>query len=171
MTAGNQGDQHVFDELPALLTGELNRADTGRVSDHLRGCDDCRQELVLAVSASAALRSAIRFAPQAVDNPDDELPDPALFLAELAAGGAGNQPLADPRGSGRRPGPRASSRSPASCSPVSYSPVSCTPARCSCPAPARSGTGVAAVPGTRATPGRRGRGPGGRWWPRRCCWW
>ena len=98
MTAGYQREEHVFDELPALLAGELSRADTGRVSDHLRSCDDCRQELVLAVSASAALRSARRFAPQAVLDPDDELPDPARFLAELASGGIGGGPLTDPRG-------------------------------------------------------------------------
>jgi hypothetical protein len=105
MTAGNAPDEHVFDDLPALLAGELNRAETNRVSDHLRGCDDCRQDLVLAVSASAALRSAVRFAPQAVQA-DGGLPPPR-FLAELAAGGAGPDtgPIGspDPRG-GPSPG-------------------------------------------------------------------
>ncbi len=76
--------EHVFDDLPALLGGELDRPATGRVSAHLRACDDCRQELVLAVTAAAALRSAVRFAPQVVLDPDEALPDPTRFLAELA---------------------------------------------------------------------------------------
>jgi hypothetical protein len=81
--------EHVFDDLPGLLAGELGRAETGRVSAHLRACEDCRQELVLVVTAAAALRSAARFAPQAVMDNDDVLPDPTRFLAELAAEQAG----------------------------------------------------------------------------------
>jgi hypothetical protein len=78
-------DDHVFDDLPGLLGGELDRAATGRVTAHLRACDDCRQDLVLVATAAAALRSADRFAPQAVVDLGEELPDPSWFLAELAA--------------------------------------------------------------------------------------
>jgi hypothetical protein len=111
MTAGNHGthgDDHVFDDLPALLNGELNRAETSRVSDHLRACDDCRQDLVLTVSASAALRSAVRFAPTVMEE-DGGLPDPGRFLAELAtgepaSGGAGGPTAGGYPGQGAPPG-------------------------------------------------------------------
>src|SRR5262249_7090587 len=78
-----------------------------------RDCDDCRQELVLVVSAGAALRSAVRFAPQLVLEPVEEgLPDPSGFLAELAAERSATDGLpaaarqTDPTaGSGAQPGP------------------------------------------------------------------
>lgn len=79
--------EHVFDELPALLTGELDRRTTSRVSAHLRVCDDCRQDLVLVVTASAALRSAVRFAPESFTSTGVTLPDPTKLLAEITGGG------------------------------------------------------------------------------------
>ena len=54
---------HVFDELPQLLTGEADRATVAAVAAHLRDCDDCRDELIAAVAAHAALTSAAQFAP------------------------------------------------------------------------------------------------------------
>lgn len=57
---------HVFDELPQLLTGEADRATVASVAAHLRECDDCRDELIAAVTAHAALASAVRFAPEVV---------------------------------------------------------------------------------------------------------
>ncbi len=106
--------EHVFDELPGMLAGELDRSTTGRVAAHLRTCDDCRQELVLVVSAGAALQSAMRYAPQVILESEEALPDPSGFLAELAAerSASGGQPgaarEAGPAGSGAetRPGPQ-----------------------------------------------------------------
>jgi hypothetical protein len=81
--------EHVFDELPALLTGELDRQATAKVSAHLRACDDCRQDLVMVVSASAALRAAGRVAPELVTTGEVTLPDPTKLLAEITGGGEG----------------------------------------------------------------------------------
>jgi Anti-sigma-K factor rskA len=53
---------HVAEDLPLLLTGDAPREAVQAAADHLRGCDDCRQELVAAVTAHAALTSAHRFA-------------------------------------------------------------------------------------------------------------
>ena len=58
---------HVFDELPQLLTGEADRATVAAVSTHLRGCEDCREELIAAISAHAALMSAAKYAPELAD--------------------------------------------------------------------------------------------------------
>jgi Anti-sigma-K factor rskA len=55
---------HVFDELPQLLTGEADRATVAAVSTHLRGCEDCREELIAAIAAHAALMSAAKYAPE-----------------------------------------------------------------------------------------------------------
>jgi Anti-sigma-K factor rskA len=60
-------DGHVFDELPQLLTGEADRATVAAVSTHLRGCDDCREELIAAIAAHAALMSAAKYAPELAD--------------------------------------------------------------------------------------------------------
>lgn len=91
---------HVFDDLPLLLTGEADRATVAAVTAHLRECDDCRDELISAVAAHAALTSAVKFAadlvepqPLGVSNsvPGDAPPAPdlsALFAEirlELAA--------------------------------------------------------------------------------------
>ncbi|GAB3589213.1 hypothetical protein GCM10027446_00930 [Angustibacter peucedani] len=48
------------DALPQLLTGDLDRAETREVVEHLRGCADCRSALVDLTAAHAALRSAGR---------------------------------------------------------------------------------------------------------------
>jgi anti-sigma-K factor RskA/putative zinc finger protein len=55
---------HIVEDLPLLLSGEASRAQTQAAAAHLRECDDCRQELVNAVVAHAALTSAQRFAPE-----------------------------------------------------------------------------------------------------------
>ena len=60
---------HVFDELPALLAGELSRDETAATVAHLRSCEECRHELVAAAAAAAALRSAARHAPVEVQTP------------------------------------------------------------------------------------------------------
>src|SRR5262249_1970879 len=106
--------EHVFDELPGLLAGELDRSTTGRVAAHLRACDDCRQELVLVVSAGAALQSAIRFAPHAVPEPGAPLPAPGGLRPGRApdrhpAGGQPGTPTQTGRGGSgpqSRPGPK-----------------------------------------------------------------
>jgi Anti-sigma-K factor rskA/Putative zinc-finger len=163
MTAGNHGthgDDHVFDELPALLNGELGRAETSRVSDHLRACDDCRQDLVLAVSASAALRSAVRFAPTVMEE-DGGLPDPGRFLAELAGGG----PATEPANGGLTPwpggfsGPGASSGAAPTADPRLGAGPDTRPGPGSHPYP----PGPPVLDPSRAPRGRHARrGPGGR---------
>lgn len=60
-------EQHVFDDLPLLLTGEADRATVTSSAAHLRNCEDCRQELISAVVAHAALSSAVRIAPELAD--------------------------------------------------------------------------------------------------------
>ena len=55
--------EHVFDDLPRLLSGEADRATVLSVAAHLRSCEDCRNELVSAVVAHAALTSAARHIP------------------------------------------------------------------------------------------------------------
>ena len=55
--------EHVFDELPRLLSGEADRATVSNAAAHLRACEDCRHELISAVVSHAALTSAVRFAP------------------------------------------------------------------------------------------------------------
>jgi Anti-sigma-K factor rskA/Putative zinc-finger len=70
--------EHPYDELPGLLFGELNRAEVMVVSDHLAGCDDCRRELAVLAATSASLRATARQA-QAVDGPEQALPDSATL--------------------------------------------------------------------------------------------
>jgi hypothetical protein len=48
---------HVVDDLPALLSGELDRAGLTRVVKHLDACDVCRRDLVDISAANAALRA------------------------------------------------------------------------------------------------------------------
>jgi hypothetical protein len=48
---------HVVDELPALLSGELDRRGFSLVVNHLRDCDACRRDLVDISAATAALRA------------------------------------------------------------------------------------------------------------------
>lgn len=52
--------EHVVDELPALLAGECDRAQTLAVAAHLRTCPPCRNELVSVAVAASALRAAAR---------------------------------------------------------------------------------------------------------------
>jgi hypothetical protein len=48
---------HVIEDLPALLSGELDRAGLTRVVKHLNDCDSCRRDLVDISAANAALRA------------------------------------------------------------------------------------------------------------------
>lgn len=82
--------EHISDELPALLTGDADRATVLAAVAHLRGCPDCQQELVSALVAHASLSSARRFAPEAVaapvppDRPDPgPLPDLSAVFAQV----------------------------------------------------------------------------------------
>lgn len=79
---------HISEELPLLLTGEASRDAVMDAAAHLRGCEDCQQELVSAVVAHASLTSAHRFAPEIVAR-SFELP---LHDAAL---GADDEPLPD----------------------------------------------------------------------------
>jgi Anti-sigma-K factor rskA len=77
-------DEHVFDELPLLLSGEADRATVTSAAAHLRGCEDCCQELISAVVSHAALTSAARFAPELADSfPLAVADDPTVHEVEL----------------------------------------------------------------------------------------
>ena len=82
---------HIVEDLPLLLSGEASREQTQEAAAHLRECDDCRQELVNAVVAHAALTSAQRFAPELLaavgDDAEDGRPLPAFepLRAAIAA--------------------------------------------------------------------------------------
>jgi anti-sigma-K factor RskA len=72
--------EHVFDELPQLLSGDADRATVATVAAHVRGCADCREELISAVVAHAALMSAVRFAPE-LPATDEQEERPAALTA------------------------------------------------------------------------------------------
>ncbi len=55
---------HVFDELPLLLTGEADRTTLESSVGHLRTCEDCQQDLISTLVAHGSLSSAARFAPE-----------------------------------------------------------------------------------------------------------
>lgn len=84
---------HISEELPRLLTGEATRGVVQDAAAHLRGCEDCQQELVSAVVAHASLTSAHRFAPDIVERAterpepvgeeDSELPDLSAVFAQV----------------------------------------------------------------------------------------
>jgi hypothetical protein len=74
--------EHVIDELASLVAGDLSRAQTGAVVEHLRGCDECRRDLVANVAAAAALRSAMRNAPELFPLAD-AVSEPAAVPAPL----------------------------------------------------------------------------------------
>lgn len=81
---------HVHDDLPMLLRGEADRATVAAAAEHLRGCEDCRQELISALVAHASLTSAARFAPApaaTVPERPTELPDLGPMFAQVAAEG------------------------------------------------------------------------------------
>jgi hypothetical protein len=61
---------HVADELPGLLAGECDRAQTLRLAAHLRACPQCREELVSVVVATGILRATVRA---------EQAPSPAIW--------------------------------------------------------------------------------------------
>lgn len=76
---------HVHDDLLLLLRGEADRQTVADAAEHLRGCEDCRQELISALTAHAALTSAARLAPSlaAAPEPPVTLPDLGPVLARV----------------------------------------------------------------------------------------
>jgi hypothetical protein len=92
---------HVADDLPRLLTGDATREEVLAAAEHLRTCDDCREELVSAVVAHASLTSAQRFAPEIMatvsgdgDAPLAPLPDlSAVFETARAEAAAAPEPV------------------------------------------------------------------------------
>jgi hypothetical protein len=85
--------EHVFDELPRLLSGDADRAAVAAVAAHLRECADCNDELISAVAAHAALMSSARYAPELANDAEqrqtlapaaaEPLPDMSLVFAEI----------------------------------------------------------------------------------------
>jgi hypothetical protein len=56
MTHGDASDEYLV----ALLRGELDRGRTREVIEHLRGCDDCRRQLVDVAEVHGSLTAAAR---------------------------------------------------------------------------------------------------------------
>jgi anti-sigma factor RsiW len=90
-------NDHVQDELPALLSGELPPEAAAAARAHLATCDRCRRDLAAITYASEELRSTARL-PFA-----DPAELPPLRLADLEAAEA----LDLPAGAGHRVGPAA----------------------------------------------------------------
>jgi hypothetical protein len=69
---------HIHDELPLLLSGEASRDTVYAAVTHLRECEDCRDELITALLAHAALSSAARITPSSAPArvPDQPPPKP-----------------------------------------------------------------------------------------------
>jgi hypothetical protein len=89
---------HIHDELPAVLTGEADRATLDAVAEHMSaGCASCCQDLASVVQAYAAIASAKRYVPQlfraeltgtAPDDTvgeDEQLPDLSDVFAQIEA--------------------------------------------------------------------------------------
>jgi len=89
---------HIHDELPAVLTGEADRATLDAFAEHMgAGCASCCQDLASVVQAYAAIESAKRYAPQlfraelngtATDDTvgeDEQLPDLSDVFARIEA--------------------------------------------------------------------------------------
>jgi hypothetical protein len=85
---------HVHEELALLLRGEADHQTVNDVAAHLRGCEDCRQELISALVAHASLtsaavlaqgRSSRRVAAEAGAAPDAPLPDLSAVFAQVRA--------------------------------------------------------------------------------------
>jgi len=79
---------HIYDEMPPLLSGEADRATVETAAAHLRGCEDCLQELISALVAHASLSSAARFAPESTRPllaapPADEAPGDLPDLSSM----------------------------------------------------------------------------------------
>ena len=81
---------HVGDELPALLAGDCDRAQTLAVAAHLRTCPPCRDELVSVALATGTLRAAAR-AERDVLAPAGPV-SPAVVPADGPADGPGGHP-------------------------------------------------------------------------------
>jgi hypothetical protein len=89
---------HIHDELPAVLTGEADRATLDAFAEHMgAGCASCCQDLASVVQAYAAIASAKRYVPElfraelngtATDDTvgvDEQLPDLSDVFAQLEA--------------------------------------------------------------------------------------
>jgi hypothetical protein len=63
-SGGSSRSAHIFDELPNLLLGRADRATVAASVAHLRDCEDCCDDLINALAAHAALRSALGLAPE-----------------------------------------------------------------------------------------------------------
>jgi hypothetical protein len=101
-------DQHIYDEIPRLLTGEADRSVVHGAAAHLRQCEDCTEELISAVVAHASLASAVRYAPEVVtgfvaeptvaepETGREALPDLSAVFAQVREE-AGQQSATGPR--------------------------------------------------------------------------
>ena len=85
---------YVGDELPALLAGDCDRAQTLAVAAHLRTCPPCRDELVSVALATGTLRAAAR-AERDVLAPAGPV-SPADVPADVPADGPADGPGATP---------------------------------------------------------------------------
>jgi anti-sigma factor RsiW len=98
-------DAATEDELVALLRGELDRERTTEVAEHLRGCDDCRLELVDVAEVHGSLTAAARLLRAAQPHAGADGGPAASRLIERRTGAAHRAPSLPPlRVPASRPG-------------------------------------------------------------------
>jgi len=88
---------HMNEELPALVSGELEREATRSIAHHLRICGECRAQLVEVALAHGSLTAAMRAEQELAFQPRTNLPRPAASSSREASPGVAQPPLRLPR--------------------------------------------------------------------------
>ena len=88
---------HMNEELPALVSGELDREATRSIAHHLRICGDCRVQLVEVALAHGSLTAAMRAEQEFAFQPRTNLPRPAASSSREASPVVAQPPLRLPR--------------------------------------------------------------------------
>jgi hypothetical protein len=88
---------HMNEELPALISGELNGEATRAIAHHLRICGECRVELVEVALAHGSLTAAMRAEQELALELRTGLPRPAESLSLVAGPEVAQPPLRLPR--------------------------------------------------------------------------
>ncbi len=76
---------HMNEELPALVSGELEREATRSIARHLRICGECRAQLVEVALAHGSLTAAMRAEQELAFQPSTNLPGPAAASSSREA--------------------------------------------------------------------------------------
>ena len=88
---------HMNEELPALVSGELDGEATRAIAHHLRICGECRAELVEVALAHGSLTAAMRAEQELALQLRTGLPQPAESSSRVASPGVAQPPLRLPR--------------------------------------------------------------------------